>query len=504
MNSLRRNHETTAMKLPHGALIAFVISFLLYLSTTAPTVYNLDSAELTTAAATRGLIRATGYPVYLLLGNAWSKIPLGDVGFRMNLFSAFCGALTIALAEIVLRRLRVGVWARLGALGLMATSRYFWAMSSVAEVYTLHTAFLCAILLAVLHWAEKPSPLRLGLATLCVGLAFGNHASTVLLAPGCLWMVLSSDRRAALTPRSLSLAAGGLLAGLSVYLYLPWISTQQPAFNYVGAYDATGQFKAFDLTVWQNFWWLVSGRGFAGQMMGYDLSGLGRETGHFVAELWRTFSAVGFGPGLLGLVLLWRQDRRLGGMLLLMFLANAWFFISYRVLDKDTMFLPAELIWALWLGIGYQWLLDLVKAPKPTPTWCLRGFLVATVLLALVWNRPLVDLSDDWSTRTRGESILRHVEPNALIVGYWTTAPIIQYLQLVEGQRPDVLAINRTMISAKDLRTLVHHQVQHRAIYFERAPSQLLPDIATEPAWPLVRLLPPESDRSIASSLGKP
>jgi len=72
--------------------LAFGLPFVLYLLTLAPTIYNLDSAEFSTAAATGGIVRATGYPLYLLLGRLWSLLPIGDVGWRMNLLSAFSGA----------------------------------------------------------------------------------------------------------------------------------------------------------------------------------------------------------------------------------------------------------------------------------------------------------------------------------------------------------------------------------------------------------------------------
>ena len=49
--------------------VSFFFPLLLYLQTLAPTVYNLDSAELTTAAATLGITRATGYPLYILTGS---------------------------------------------------------------------------------------------------------------------------------------------------------------------------------------------------------------------------------------------------------------------------------------------------------------------------------------------------------------------------------------------------------------------------------------------------
>ena len=98
------------------SVLCFGIPFGVYVLTLAPTVYNLDSAELTTAAATLGLTRATGYPLYILVGHLWSHLPAGDVGFRMNLFSAFQGALAIALIERILQKLDVSIWASLGVM----------------------------------------------------------------------------------------------------------------------------------------------------------------------------------------------------------------------------------------------------------------------------------------------------------------------------------------------------------------------------------------------------
>ena len=121
------------------AVAVFALPLFLYWLTLAPTIYNLDSAEFTTAVATNGLIRATGYPLYLLLGKIWMWLPLSsDMGYRLNLFSAFLSALTLLQGEYILRRLKVGPWLRLGALGLLATAPYFWAMSLIAEVYTMH------------------------------------------------------------------------------------------------------------------------------------------------------------------------------------------------------------------------------------------------------------------------------------------------------------------------------------------------------------------------------
>ncbi|HEX8684115.1 MAG TPA: DUF2723 domain-containing protein, partial [Ardenticatenaceae bacterium] len=103
---LRSHIPASLLRWEWRSILAFSLPMLLYLVTMAPTIYNLDSAELTTAAATGGIVRATGYPLYLILGRVWAELPIGDVGYRMNLLSAVSGALTVLLTERLLRRLR--------------------------------------------------------------------------------------------------------------------------------------------------------------------------------------------------------------------------------------------------------------------------------------------------------------------------------------------------------------------------------------------------------------
>jgi hypothetical protein len=493
-------------RLDWRSIAAFSLPFMVYLCTLAPTIYNLDSAELTTAAATGGITRATGYPLYLILGRLWSAIPIGDVGYRMNLLSAFNGAITIALAERILRRLDVGIVASFGSLGLLACAPYFWALSLIAEVYTLHTALMAGLILLLLRWAEQPSLRRLALVGLLGGLGLSHHAMTVLLIPGCAWYVLTVAPRRVVTAQALLTVVVAGLAGFSVYLYLPLRYAAAPAFNYAGLYDARGVFQAVDLRTADGLWWLISGRSFSGLMLAYTGPGLGHEVRQYGIYLFQAFFAIGIGPGLLGSAVLLRRNWRLGGMLLLMFAVNAAFYIDYRAVDKQTMFLPTYLIWALWLGVGYQWLLNWLQASRQqlSPQWSihlLQAVVVGAVVVAITWNWRLVDLSDDWSTRTRAEAILHQAEPGALIFGWWGTVPAIQYLQLVEGQRPDVQAINRFLIPPNDMRELILRNLSQRPIYVD----SLLPDLAqsvTARRAGLVYHLCPTSDLQMTAGKG--
>lgn len=454
------------------SICAFSFPLIIYLLTLTPTIYNLDSAELTVAAATAGLTRSTGYPLYLMLGHLWSYIPIGDVGYRLNLFSAFHGALTIMLSERILRHLGVESWPTFGALGLLACGIYFWSLSLIAEVYTLHTALMALMMLLILRWSAYPSTQRLVLVGLVTGLSMGHHAATVLLLPGAIFYVLATAPRMALRWRTMVYVVSAFAIGLSVYLYLPLRYAANPSFNYAGFYDSSGVFEPINLHTIQGLWWLISGQAFVSHMLVYGQLDLWRELTQFGTYVWQSCFAVGVGPALVGLVVLARHNWRLCTMFGLMFIVHAAFYLGYRVIDKETMFLPTFLIWAIWLGVGYQWLLSWVQDDRqsqsiPLDVWVLRVGMVAAVVVAIVWNWPLVDRSDDWSVRERSERMLEQVQPDALILGWWGVVPPIEYLQIVEGYRPDVQTINRFLIGYDDMNRLIATEASRRPVYID-------------------------------------
>lgn len=459
-----------------GTIAAFVIPFTLYVFTLAPTVYNLDSAELTTAAATGGLMRSTGYPLYLIIGWFWSHLPIGDVGYRMNLFSAVCGALTVALVERILRRLDVHGWATFAALGSLTLASYFWALSLIAEVYTLHTFLMVFLILLILRWGERPTPARLAAFGFVLGLSFGHHAATVLLLPGFASYILLTHPKAALAPRALFFTALTLVLGSSVYLYLPLRYIFSPSFNYAGQFDANGNFRPANLLKLPELLGLISGQTFQKLFYAYSAGELPPQVLDFIKQLSRAFMFVGLGPGLVGSVIIFYRDKSLAKMLLLMFFFHASFYIGYRVLDKDQMFLPNYVIWAIWVGVGCQAMLGWVERSYPNSPlhWeinLVRLVLAIGIVGVFAWNLPLVNLSRDRSARQRGETILHIVKSNALILGYWDTVPIVQYLQLVEGQRPDIKAVNRFFITSQDMYRFVRRQVCLRPIYIDAVPD---------------------------------
>ncbi len=120
----------------------------------------------------------------------------------------------------------------------------------------------------------------------------------------------------------------------------------------------------------------------------------------------------------------------------------------------------------------------------------LGGILAVAVLLSVGWDWSSASLADDWSTRFKGEQILAQAAPEALIFGWWDTVPVIEYLQLVEGQRPDVTPINRFLISPLDLEKLIHSRIDLQPIYIDSPIPSLTQAYKFRPVGYLYQVVP--------------
>jgi hypothetical protein len=75
-----------------------------YLTTVSPTVNFIDSGELITAVREPGIAHPPGYPLYVLLGYVASHVLWGEEAWRVNVLSAFWGALAVGAFFILIFR----------------------------------------------------------------------------------------------------------------------------------------------------------------------------------------------------------------------------------------------------------------------------------------------------------------------------------------------------------------------------------------------------------------
>ena len=251
------------------------ISFCIYMTTMCRSVGFTDSGELATVICTLGIAHPTGYPLFTLLGRCWIMIPSAmEEILRLNIFTALLTAIAVGVffkTTLAIHRAmnvfpprnrkrkdtneRRFFLASIIASLIIGFSTTFWSQSTAVEVYALH---LVMVLLTIWMFiggleeqlTEPHISRKLILFAFILGLSFSNHMTTILLAPGFLWLYFRAfgfNRESFLRIFKIALF---FLLGLSVYLYLPIRSSNSPVLDW--GHPATIE----------RFFWHVSGKQF--------------------------------------------------------------------------------------------------------------------------------------------------------------------------------------------------------------------------------------------------
>ena len=438
----RRSRRSLTGKRPRllVATAVFGLCLAVYVLTLAPGVLGGDSGEFQYIPYTLGVAHPTGYPLYTLLGWLWTHgVMVGDVACRMNLLSAILGASTAAVLYLIVHHLTSCHAPALLAAVLFAFSPTFWMQAIVAEVYTLHTAFVVLVIYLLLRWeAARPSARDLLLAAFVYGLSLTHHRVIIIFLPALALFVWLTDRKVFTDARLLFKIAALGFSPLLLYLYAPLRIWQlyPPIFHDQILDNLLG--TSFGV----EFEWPTAA------VVGKFFVLLARQYG------WATI--LGAWGLMAGFVTLphneWdelpRRCRPCAIMLLVAGLCNALFGLFYQAFDVEVFLLPFYLLFALWVGLGWQTLHRAISARI--------GSVVATILLLPVlacslWNgynqlavdridvrvRDIPPLSRSIA-RTAGEMFSYPYERDSTVLVDWGMAYALQYYQAVEGVRTDL------------------------------------------------------------------
>jgi hypothetical protein len=415
---------------PVTALLIFLGATALYLFTLAPSItqqhFGADGAELTASAHTLGVAHPPGYPTYLLLAKTFSLvIPWGDVAHRVNVLSALSGAGAVVLVYFICHLLieragrdseatssRASVAAIIAAASF-AFSPLLWSQSVIAEVYSLNALFTGGVMLLALRWAKSPGAgfWPLFAAALLMGLGLGNHLTLAFVAVPLAYIMALHRRE--LTPVLMAKFLGAFILGLSVYIYLPIRASENPPINWGDAASVEG------------FLWTVSVMPYRGLVFGLPLGDLPGRLVEWADVLVRQFNGLGLFMGVLGV---WRlRVSRLPLLVFtaLLFLPILTFSIMYQSNDAQVYMVPAFMVFALWIGVGLYWLINLAVETEtlsrlrlfvPLPMALFLAALLVVPGLNLLLNYGGVSLRDDKESLTYAQGIFQRVEPDAVIL----------------------------------------------------------------------------------------
>ena len=445
--------------LPKLPAVVLVLSLLaVYLSALAPGLTwandGGDGGDLITAAATGGIAHPTGYPLYLLLARLFQLLPVGTLAFRTNLMSALVTALAAGLVYSIVStyvsttKPLPGWPAGLAAGFAFGLAPLVWSQAVITEVYALQ-GFLVLLILALyikpVEQASRSEAVRLSRwRGLALGLAMGNHMTTLFLVPVCLllgsmqsqpdqeekaqkastwlrgfqldWMLLRTQ-----------LAWFGM--GLCLYLMIPLRALVQPPVNWGNA-----------ITL-ERLWWLVSGKIYQSYYLQFTLSGLWERIQAGAGLLWEQFGLAGLALASLGLVVFGSRSR-LYALTVWIAAVSLAFALVYRPNDSQVYLIPLVISFAIWLGIGVNGLVQGLSSRHS-----ILGLGLGVLLTAYFLGRSAVqgsdlDASKDLRAESFGREVLAAVPEDAMLFAEGDRAIFaLWYFHFALRQRPDLVVM---------------------------------------------------------------
>ena len=426
--------------------------------TVMPGVGFWDTAESQTVPPILGTMHPTGFPAYVVLGWLASTVlaPLGEPAFRMNLLSAVLVATAAGLTVVLVRRL-TGSAPIAAAAGIgLALTPIAWRIGTHADAHALHLALFALLLVLLVEWGRRHAACdtRAGRWLIASAGAFGvaaaNHSLTLLLPPAIAIYVLAVDPQILRRPR-LVLACMAVLAVVMVLLYLE-LPLRAGPFRAPLVYGRP--------ETWEGFRYIVLAEQFRGSLVD-PFGDLGGRLGQLV-----DLAAAQFGIlaplvplGFLATV------RRAPHYALLTGLAAAVtvvFAVSYVNADIGRYYLGPALIAWTWLAVlavtGVEAVVALIRPPpgelagdpsraderrpRAGPVDATVAALIALALVVPTLGALPVRASqlDESGNRVAGrwlDAALAAMEPNAVVVSWWSYSATLWYGQHIEGRFPD-------------------------------------------------------------------
>jgi len=489
-----------------------VVAFGLARSTLLPGQGLWDTGEFQVVGPVLGTAHPTGYPSYLLLGWLASLLlaPFGEPALRMNLLSAITLGVAAGLTVVLIRGLTGRMPLAIAAGLLLALTPIPWRVGSFADPHMLHLALVAGLLVLLVGWESRArsgaadADRWLVAAAALYGVALGNQALIILLAPGIALFILAVEPGVWRRPAQLGRCALAIFGVAALaYLELPVRAT-------MGAPLVYGH-----PNTWDGFWYVALAEQFTGSLNGpfSDFAGKASEL--------VSLGTAQFGPlvALIPASLVLTAVRRPRYALLTgaWLVVTCWFAVSYTNADIERYYLGPILIAISWLAIAAGVVIDAVEAlllvqpgDAGRRSAALRLIvivgvsvtLVAPAVIAVPTTRRDVDQSADVRASDWSRWAFRVVEPDAVLVTWWGFSTALWYRQVILGERPDVRVIDdRTRLDERlgSVDDVIRANLARSPVYLVRLDADVL-DL--EQRWQVEVMPDPDGTKPLLRVVG--
>jgi tetratricopeptide (TPR) repeat protein len=422
--------------------VCALLAAVFYIVCSTPQTGFRDGPEFSVTASCLDIAHPAGFPLYSLTAKAATWIPFGSIGFRVTMFTAFAGALSLlmmALLLIRLHNLERGLppalpWL-LSPILIFALDKAVFVSSSELEVYSLHTFFVLLLLFCAVKWHDGSGVKWLYAGGFLYGLSAGNHGSMCLYLPVLLILTFwgeppgENDGKKIRHLKRLGLLILFFLIGLSVYLYL---IIRANASNLPVNFGYPHN--------WGRFWTHITDAKDAD----YHFKALSSPE-EFIALLKVQFSNLCsplFFPALpffaWGLRFLWKKFQILSVALVLLILTNLSFF--YYWIDGSAAFIPSIAAFAVLSALGLGEFGRHINKKKLLKLIVSAAAAAVVLLTVITMGKARISERETVSGYQYIELFypdLSRVPPESIIVHHAGWLSLVS-LQNVYGARPDL------------------------------------------------------------------
>ena len=449
------NRKNIFWKTVTCVLLITICAFLIYFISLAPTVLWGDDAELQRFAVLKASNSGfRNYWLWSIIAHEFTKLPIGDIAWRVNLFCAVFASLTVGVVFIILFRiLRYPVVVSIVVSIALAISHTFWLHAVRTEVYSFFLFILALVVGLLLMWHKNPNLWFLLCAGLVLfGLTFTVHLLATTFIPALIALLIGTKTKN--SKMIYLIAILSVIIGLLPYwIVIQSVNDQSSIFKNV---FGLLQLRLINIVLW---------------------------------PLFLCYQFILLTPiGILGLVNFWKSDRTLFLFLFLAFCGNVAFAIFWNVTDQYVFYLPSYLIFVLFIGKGLTVLYErfiswkfnfkvvmlMTIALLPAPIYKITPIILNKLDINLLSVRTLPYRDNNlfflyppkngyYGARNFGETVMKILPPNAAILADWLPQQTLLYFQEIELMRKDIL-IAGTYIQEGQLAWLVE-QSESRPVF---------------------------------------
>ena len=420
---------------PAIAACLFCLSLAVYVRHMAPSVVPGDPGEYQVIATQWGIGHPPGYGFYALFGNLFTRLVFwGSPAWRVNLLSAVCGAMMVALAygigwmlqprELPAVSLAAQAPPILGA-AVLATGLDVWQHAIHANAHIVTAWLATCALFCLVRWWRTESDRWLYAFCLIAGLSPVQHPLLVFAFPAYGLFVLVVRPRILREGRTIAAMFGFAALGLCAYLYYPIRCA-------LGAPPAPGP---SDMHTWAGFVRIVTAQGLRVNLGGFSVWDV-------LLRLWDVRVPLGLQytwPTLLlavaGAASLWA--RRWRPALLLTGYVACIVFVTVNVLQDAMAYLLGPVVAVgVFAGVGLAAAMSAVKRWRGVP---LLLVVLAAILpiWSLVVNVRRMDLSqfraaDEWLAQM--EARFGGQGQGAVVLAEWEKMTPLYYYAALDGR----------------------------------------------------------------------